>query len=746
MKNFKQANFSICSIFFFCSCIFAYSGGTGEPNNPYQISNVTDLQQLMNTYTDWDKNFLLTADVNLAEITLIPIGNSITNFTGAFDGNNHVIKNAFINNPTIPDGVYTGIFGYLGTSGKILNLGAENINLIGSYYVGGLAGYNCGTITSCHTTGFVSGNDHVGGLVGKNSSGSVISCYANASVSGWNYVGGLIGSSQNDSSFLICSHAAGVVNGQDYIGGSVGDNLSIIISCYTTATVTGHYYVGGFAARNGGWITSCYAAGNVNASCFVGGFVGYNEVGSITHSYSNGYVTGESSTGGFIGLDNGGSIYSCFWDTQTSGQISSVGGIGKTTDEMKNLAAFLNDGWDFVAESTNGLHDFWQIAPNQYPNLAAQSWTLSGVGTALNPYLIQNASDLSKVWLKPYDCYHLNSDLDLSSISWSTAIIPIFFGVFDGSDFALRNILINQPNSDFIGTFGYVGKSSQIRNLSAQNVNITGYDFVGGLVGQNSDGTITSCCSNGSVIGQMEVGGLIGSDINGSVTLSCSKGQISGFANVGGLVGHAAFGSINSCFATNSVNGTFEVGGLVGNSDSSITSCYATGSVSGYDHIGGLVGLNYSSIISSYAAGNVTGEYHLGGLVGYNDNGSILSSFWDTQSTGQQESQGGLGKTAAEMKMQFTFPDWDFSNTDGDPAEWIMLRPDEDYPRLVWQKILQGDIAGLYAVDYFDLAELAEHWLQSGCPTNCEDADIDGSGSVDFKDFAPFASDWLNGT
>ena len=31
----------------------AYSGGTGEPNFPYQIANVDDFQQFSATPTDW---------------------------------------------------------------------------------------------------------------------------------------------------------------------------------------------------------------------------------------------------------------------------------------------------------------------------------------------------------------------------------------------------------------------------------------------------------------------------------------------------------------------------------------------------------------------------------------------------------------------------------------------------------------------------------------------------------------------
>src|SRR4030042_310050 len=42
-----------------------YSGGTGEPNDPYQIATAADLIALGETSGDYDKHFILTADINL---------------------------------------------------------------------------------------------------------------------------------------------------------------------------------------------------------------------------------------------------------------------------------------------------------------------------------------------------------------------------------------------------------------------------------------------------------------------------------------------------------------------------------------------------------------------------------------------------------------------------------------------------------------------------------------------------------
>jgi hypothetical protein len=88
-------------------------------------------------------------------------------------------------------------------------------------------------ISNCWSTGAVSGNDFVGGLVGSNHYGSIANCYSVGNVNGLSAVGGLVGA--NSSSISNC-YSTGVVSGSSYVGGLVGSSNGSISSCYFLIT------------------------------------------------------------------------------------------------------------------------------------------------------------------------------------------------------------------------------------------------------------------------------------------------------------------------------------------------------------------------------------------------------------------------------------------------------------------------------------------------------------------------------
>jgi hypothetical protein len=76
---------------------------------------------------------------------------------------------------------------------------------------------------------------------------------------------------------------------------------------------------------------------------------------------------------------------------------------------------------------------------------------------------------------------------------------------------------------------------------------VNGNHIVGGLVGENSYGTVSDSYSTGSVTGNYTVGGLVGSNYQATVSNSYSTGSVSGNNTIGGLVGDNS-GSISSSF------------------------------------------------------------------------------------------------------------------------------------------------------------------------------------------------------
>ncbi len=148
-------------------------------------------------------------------------------------------------------------------------------------------------------------------------------------------------------------------------------------------------------------------------------------------------------------------------------------------------------------------------------------------------------------------------------------------------------------------------------------------------------------------------------------------------------------GPLICCSATGDVSGDTQVGGLAGKNSDSIINSYATGSVAGFEYIGGLVGYNTDSIINCYATGNVSGTTYVGGLVGYKGfAATVLTSFWDIQTSGQLISEGGISRSTAEMQTAdtFLFAGWDFVDETANGTEdiWWILEG-QDYPRLWWE-------------------------------------------------------------
>jgi len=580
-----------------------FVAGGGTEADPYLISTPEGLNAIGLFPCEWLKHFRLMADIDMSaytglEFNQIGVGYSWM-FNGVFDGNGHTISN-FTYHSNVE---FAGLFGYIGYQGVVRNLGLINVDVSGISWVGGLAA----SISGPH--------------------GGVSNCYV-----------------------------TGRVSGQQLVGGLIGRGNGMISNCYSTARVSGNQTVGGLMGANEGLIYNCYAAAK---------------------------VTGNTGVAG-IGLVGGpAAVVASFWDIETTGQAVRGGGNGKTTAEMKMARTYFgwggcgNEGVWTIDEGNDYPHLAWEGKPGQPIPRQQLSDLVPGSGTETDPYLISTAEQLNSIGLFPCEWdkhFRLMADIDISAYKGvefnriGAAYWWPFTGVFDGNRYTIfkfTSYAIEEWGApEFVGLFSTISSPAVVKDLGLINVNVAGYQSVGGLVGANFGGTVSGCYATGTVKADFRAGGLIGWN-EGKVTTSWARANVSYGHMLGGLVGYNS-GTLSDCFARGTTKGIYDfsgIAGLVGKNEGEIHNCYASGPVSG-------------------------GKTFVGGLVGMDSTGTVAASFWDTKATGRTTSGGGQGKTTWEMKAKETFTDagWDFvqETINGTEDIWDIWEP-IDYPRFAWE-------------------------------------------------------------
>lgn len=158
-----------------------------------EIGNVEEFLKINNKLF---AKFRLTNNIDLSGVDFPGFGSSSLPFTGQFDGNGYVVRNAVIK--TGGENV-KGLFN--ATDGALIKkLGVENIKFEGlskdkGVDIGGLVGAcRNTTIEECYVTGEITGKDHVGGFVGgKSDNVSIRNCYAQVDITAGQQVGGFFG-------------------------------------------------------------------------------------------------------------------------------------------------------------------------------------------------------------------------------------------------------------------------------------------------------------------------------------------------------------------------------------------------------------------------------------------------------------------------------------------------------------------------------------------------------------------------
>ncbi len=388
-----------------------------------------------------------------------------------------------------------------------------------------------------------------------------------------------------------------------------------------------------------------------------------------------------------------------------------------------------------------------------------------GTGEQLDPYLISTVDDWLELMNTSADWdeyFKLTNNLDMTGQTLTPVGIAStrFTGVFNGNGHTISNVEMIILDRDYLGLFGCTFYGD-IKNLTLNNFYIEGEtefligtSYVGCLAGQIMYGKITNChVQNSLVIASNVIGGLIGSVPLDATVKNCSAdATIIGSKHIGGLIGLSGT-NIENCFSSGQIFGDEWLGGLVSENwtPGIIKNCYSSSEVNGtgINYAAGLVGVNRGTIINSYACGPVAGCLYMGGLVAdyTGGDGTVISSYWDKNTTGQNTSEGGSGRTTSQMKIKSNFYHWDFlwDSEDGTEDVWRMCPENDDYPRLAWQYVQKGDFKCPDGVENIDFSYLAQQWLLMDISADVQPAEVDHI--VNYRDWADFAfahNRWLN--
>lgn len=531
--------------------------------------------------------------------------------------------------------------------------------LLRGKYVGGIIGYGDKTLlNNCSTKngGYVLGSDYVGGIAGGlggldqaiRANGGVSVTTNGNYVIGNSYVGGIVG--ENDERVILrdCINNGVAVGYEKYVGGIVGynhqesmlENCASYLSDYDNSiyeTIVNEWkanadYVGGLAGYNDGAIVFDAESEKITVKSvssitigknYVGGIVGFNDVHA---TFDVGYTL------------IGGRIYA-FGDC-AGGAFGFNASVDVLTSELKIRPKSI-EGRYFVGGciganiinptkniSINKIH-----ADNILGTITAQGFCGGVIGyqaTYVNEQLTQNAGDETVLLEKAEQVLPLIQNN-----------IPVY-----------REISYTNPY--------------EITITTSNNIPLYAQMYTGGIIGyseKNSHVKLVNCTNSGSITvldsktaATVLLGAFIENEVEGAVVSEEAKNVQMHF--VGGVVGvNLKDQVIENCTNTGSVSGFTGIGGVVGFNAGSVRQCTLKENFgnAALDYVGGVVGINIGDVeaCQTVAGKSLLGNNHLGGIVGWNlDGGSLIGNSSNINITGFGNNIGGIaGRNSGAIQI-----------------------------------------------------------------------------------------------
>ena len=438
----------------------SFAGGSGTPSDPYliatgeQLAAVMHFDDIASVSDRTGMYFKLTADILLnypdsLSNAWAPMGSEYIPFNGSFDGNGHKVIGLYIDTNTSE----RGLFGRIGTSGVVKNLGVTdgkvrtnkdyaggicgynlgkiidcyNTSTVNVYntggYGGGIAGYNSGTISNCYNTGSISGTGSfstdktlkVGGICGLNQ-GIVTDCHNEGGIFGSDYasdIGGVCGecmpvlfSDPLTSGYTKNCYNTGNVTGNINVGGVVGDADAVIVTdCSNSGTITGSKKTGGICGNSidDTSVSNCDNTGIVKGYSYSGGVCGYVDNSDITNCFNLGSVTSNNNTGGVCGYSDGSEICDCYNDGTIDGATYTGGicgyGISASILRCYNTASIT--GTTYVGGICSYLNKSSEISCcYNSGTLACYSNCIGGLVGSFNSSALNNSYNIGNIYNK----------------------------------------------------------------------------------------------------------------------------------------------------------------------------------------------------------------------------------------------------------------------------------------------------------------------------------------------------------
>lgn len=625
--------------------------------------------------TSTDEPFTGSYNGQSYAIAYLHIENVESNYHGLFGyASGAQLQNIVLQDIHIISGDYTAaLVGSLADDSFVSNCSA-NGEVRGQNYVGGLIGNSTNsTIQSSSSRVNVRGIEYVGGFVGTNNS-LISNCYSSGSSTGnytSNAIGGFAGS--NLVTDLQNCYSTGVVTGDTNVGGFVGESDVANINCFWDIETSGIVFSTGGIGKTTSEMqdvltfTDTSTEGLSTPWDFVndpGDDIESEDIWDINSSVNSGYP--------HLSWQNFNESLQAIFFIDYNNLSVHVGDVIDITQISEGDP--ISWEWDFdfdgIPDSYEELPILSYSEPGSYiislmvSDGANVSSCLFGAGTTLqvyaqtgteptgsgateSPYQIANLDNLK--WLnnnfEEWDKQYIQvANIDASDTeNWNNGMgfSPLgtqhnsFSGSYDGQNYTIDGLYINRANpsllvyNDYTGFIGF-SHGGSVSNINLTNLDITGKDYTGGIIGYMfANNLIENCHVTGNVIGTHAVGGVFGSLPVGEVNHCSFSGSVTGSHYVGGLIGNYTGTpevgefynviTIHNCITEGSVEGYLEVGGLIGNAMYAIVeNCNTYTNVNGiYGEAGGIVGeASYSNFNQNFSMNDIQGISDLGGMVG----------------------------------------------------------------------------------------------------------------------------------